>query len=83
MAKVKDYSTIRKAIARLSHSNHPERDLFYDDPLAARIAYEVVVALRWTTEDVKGWPKIEDSIKSAANLIRLEINRGQIRLTGK
>lgn len=49
-----------------------------DDPLLARIAWEVLHAIRWAREDTTGWPKPTSSAISATNLIREDMRLGKI-----
>lgn len=62
-------STINRAIRRLqSVLNSREEDI-----VTKRVAWEVLHALRWTVEDVKGWPSHVASCRSAAAMIRQDI----------
>lgn len=69
-------STVRKELRRLRQLiDSPDTD-----NLTKRVAYEVEQAIRWAREDVKGWPCPLAAAVSGANLIREEIQRGEITL---
>ena len=76
--QMKARSTIRKQITLIQKEFSVKSGGDTGDLLASRIAYEVISALRWATEDVKGWSSVADNIKSAANLIRDEIRTARI-----
>lgn len=71
---MKAQSTVDREIGRLN------KLVQGDDLLLARIAWEVLYAIRWAREDSK-LSAPSNSTKSAANLIRHEIRDGAI--TGK
>jgi hypothetical protein len=50
------------------------------DALTARIAWEIEQAIRWAREDVKDWPSPIYSAANCANLIREEVERGDIKI---
>lgn len=43
------------------------------DPVAQRVAWSVEQALRWTIEDVRGWPNRVVDAQGTANLIRQDM----------
>jgi hypothetical protein len=65
---MKAESTIKKEIRALrKFINDPD-----SDHVATRIAWSVEQALRWATEDVKGWPNRVEDAKGTAELIKNE-----------
>lgn len=43
------------------------------DPIVTRIAYTVENALRWSTEDTKGWRRPEADVLVEAEILRKEL----------
>lgn len=43
------------------------------DPAVQRIAYAMETAIRWATEDTKGWPKPDQEAKLLAKMLREEL----------
>lgn len=65
---MKAESTIRRRIRALRQFiEHPDSDL-----VAVRVAQAVEDSLRWTLEDVRGWPDGVQDAQGMANLIRQE-----------
>jgi hypothetical protein len=60
--------TIKKRLTEL-------RDLVdhNPDPIVQRIAYGMESAIRWATEDTKGWPAPEAEAKLLAKFLREEL----------
>lgn len=73
MSEIKSVGTIKKEIRALrKFIDAPDSDL-----LAKRVAYAVETALRWVTEDVKGWPNRVEDVQGTASIIRQDLE-GQI-----
>lgn len=68
---MKAKSTIKKEIRALrKFIDAPE-----SDPVATRVAWSVEQALRWATEDVRGWPNRVDDVQGTAELIRQDLHQ--------
>lgn len=66
---MKAESTIKKEIRALRRFiDAPD-----SDAVATRVAWSVEQALRWATEDVKGWPNRVDDVQGTAKLIRQDL----------
>ena len=70
---MKSKSTIRKRIRLLrAFIDAPD-----SDPVAKRVAWSVEQALRWATEEVRGWPNQVEDCKGTADLIRQDLRSNQ------
>lgn len=64
---IKSEATIRRYIKEL------QEVLDSDDPIASRLAYFALHAVRRVTEDVRGWPSLREDAFVTASLILKEI----------
>lgn len=44
-----------------------------DDLIAARIAYAMETAIRWTLEDTVGWPSLTEQARGEADFLRRQL----------
>jgi hypothetical protein len=46
-----------------------------NDPVLSRIAYAVETALRWSTEDTKGWKRPSEDVYFEAEILKKELTK--------
>lgn len=44
-----------------------------DDPVASRVAYAMEQAIRWATENTRGWPSLAEQARIESAWLRLDI----------